>query len=1026
MRNLIKLVLLVFLTCSFSVQIAFGLPSGSVTLDHVDGQLNGDTVGLGTISFYLKVAVNGGSTSISGYTTGFRIYSPDGATWGVPAGDTLNNINAPFEGAHVINYFSADGLLADTIGFGGISFSSPHLEPLFNAISFKLTVHTSADDIGKTICLDSSFFRPGNSWLWASPGGGGSAKPTWSGPHCFLVVDSSLFTDFDGDGIPDSVDNCPATANVNQADTDGDGDGNVCDNCVSIANSTQQNADGDALGDACDACPNDTFNDQDGDGICGDIDNCVQVSNTNQLDADDDGKGDACDPGEVLFSGTPLYGAPPLSVTFTDQSIATSSPLTGWTWDFGDGGSSVTQNPIHVYTTAGFFDVRLVISNGVSIDTLVKSVYVVTDTSGAPFSITSQFSAEMVFLKSADIDLDNYTDIVYSSSNLAPAELEGLWIAFGNAAGNFNTPIRISLERLTAIAIDFVNQDSLPDIIAAGSVDGLDVHLLLNNNNRTFTTSSFGNFSDVIPAVATGYFDDDQFLDIIVTNGKIYYGDGNGGFPTSLSLSPTFKAVDVADFDNDGQDDYVANIGDSAKIFLNNGLGGFSQSGAIFTGTSTSSISTSNGLADFNRDGNVDFAAVTYLGNLPPNKSIITIGFGNGSGGFITFDTLRIDGYGLTAVVTDVDRDNFLDVATTSAGLPDRLVVFLGNGTTDFIDSSITTFASNAGNILALTSLDMDRDGNPDFVTGSYIDESSIFLLYNLLPAAPVLPDEMVVTTFCDTTGSNYEISVSNPLAFEISPDVRTVAGSFYWRLDGDLNGALDDRTVDYNLQYGEYLLVFNRNSALGGGKLSATIGINGTQAFRIFHDYDASTKDAHASDTVSFYFKVEPVSSVLPVNGRQTQSAQPAFQWKGLIDSVGVMRYHFQLDEYHDLRGPRFQDSNLTTRQFLAPLELGVDSIYYWRVRSLNGFGWSDWSRTFAAYIGPGCCVGIRGNVNNTGGITVADLTYLVQYLFNSGLAPVCTNEANVNGAGGITVADLTYLVQFLFNSGAQPPACP
>lgn len=71
-------------------------------------------------------------------------------------------------------------------------------------------------------------------------------------------------------------------------------------------------------------------------------------------------------------------------------------------------------------------------------------------------------------------------------------------------------------------------------------------------------------------------------------------------------------------------------------------------------------------------------------------------------------------------------------------------------------------------------------------------------------------------------------------------------------------------------------------------------------------------------------------------------------------------------------------------------------------------------------------CCFGTRGNVNNVGNITVSDLTYLVQYLFNSGQAPVCTDEANVNGVGGISVADLTYLVQFLFNGGAQPPICP
>jgi hypothetical protein len=37
--------------------------------------------------------------------------------------------------------------------------------------------------------------------------------------------------DADGDGIPDSADNCPAAANPDQADTDADGIGDACDPC---------------------------------------------------------------------------------------------------------------------------------------------------------------------------------------------------------------------------------------------------------------------------------------------------------------------------------------------------------------------------------------------------------------------------------------------------------------------------------------------------------------------------------------------------------------------------------------------------------------------------------------------------------------------------------------------------------------------------------------------------------------------------------------------------------------------------
>ena len=105
--------------------------------------------------------------------------------------------------------------------------------------------------------------------------------------------DYTAADDADGDGIKDSVDNCPTIFNpVRPQNTDG----------------KQADADNDHFGDACDPyplCPtNDskcaTFNpelsDRDEDGVIDRLDNCLEVYNPDQLDSDLDNFGDVCDP----------------------------------------------------------------------------------------------------------------------------------------------------------------------------------------------------------------------------------------------------------------------------------------------------------------------------------------------------------------------------------------------------------------------------------------------------------------------------------------------------------------------------------------------------------------------------------------------------------------------------------------------------------------------------------------------------------------------------------------------------------
>jgi hypothetical protein len=93
--------------------------------------------------------------------------------------------------------------------------------------------------------------------------------------HVTVLINQTPPDDFDGDGVPDPIDNCPNVPNPDQADGDGDGVGDVCDNCPETPNADQANQDSDPLGDACDNCP--------------------LVTNPDQLDGDQDGVGDVCD-----------------------------------------------------------------------------------------------------------------------------------------------------------------------------------------------------------------------------------------------------------------------------------------------------------------------------------------------------------------------------------------------------------------------------------------------------------------------------------------------------------------------------------------------------------------------------------------------------------------------------------------------------------------------------------------------------------------------------------------------------------
>jgi PKD repeat protein len=95
-------------------------------------------------------------------------------------------------------------------------------------------------------------------------------------------------------------------------------------------------------------------------------------------------------PPTAAFAATPQSGPAPHTVFFDDESSGT---ITSWAWDFGDGGTSSEQDPIHVYLAPGIYDVTLTVTGPGGSDTITRTGFItvsesppVAEFSGSPTS----------------------------------------------------------------------------------------------------------------------------------------------------------------------------------------------------------------------------------------------------------------------------------------------------------------------------------------------------------------------------------------------------------------------------------------------------------------------------------------------------------------------------------------------------------------------------------------------------------------------------------------------------------------
>jgi uncharacterized delta-60 repeat protein len=90
-----------------------------------------------------------------------------------------------------------------------------------------------------------------------------------------------------------------------------------------------------------------------------------------------------------------------------------------------------------------------------------------------------------------------------------------------------------------------------------------------------------------------------------------------------------------------------------------------------------------------------------------------------------------------------------------------------------------------------------------------------------------------------------------------------------------------------------------------------------------------------------------------------------------------------------------------------------------------VTGYSWGDTTAGDYATIKYVQTHFLRGDANGDGVINVADVVYLVNFLYRNGDPPTPIEAGDANCDGIVNVADVVYLVNYLYRGG-DPPGCP
>jgi hypothetical protein len=268
---------------------------------------------------------------------------------------------------------------------------------------------------------------------------------------------------------------------------------------------------------------------------------------------------------------------------------------------------------------------------------------------------------------------------------------------------------------VTSMAVGNFNNDKYLDLIVTNNTMGQGgVKVLLGIGGGRFKSGGFARVGGNAPgpnptanAVAVGDFNRDGKLDAVVacsTETDLLLGDGKGGFTSVQRVGPGARSVAVADLNHDGILDLVLGSGPGIQIELGDGHGGFGAPQSFALPGYAASIA----LADLNGDGQLDIVTATKYGTGGGETDVL---LGNGDGTFRAAQT--VGPYAEAVAVADFNHDGKLDIVSVGYGSTN---VELGNGDGTF-QSAI--YVGRGGHSVAVG--DFNGDGYADLTTGNQV-----------------------------------------------------------------------------------------------------------------------------------------------------------------------------------------------------------------------------------------------------------------------------------------------------------------